>query len=182
MTAASARATGAPPLGRPGALERAFGLGSLFGKTFRDSRRTALGLGVVLASIVLVTAASLAAEFDTIEKRLAFAGQLDALPPALRGMLGEMVNIERLGGFLSWRTINFLPTIHGIWSVVAFSGLLAGELARGSLDLVATTPLGRLRLAGADAEIQAALGIGALARAFQFGGFLAEYAAARRRL
>lgn len=126
---------------------RLVGLGSVFGKTFRDSRRTAIGLGVVVAVIVVVTAVSLAGEFDTAQKRLAFAAQLSALPPAFQGMLGEMINIDRLGGFLSWRTINFMPTILGIWSVVALSGLLAGELARGSLDLLVTTPLGRVRLA-----------------------------------
>ena len=131
----------------PSLASRVLGLGSVFGKSFRDSRRTALALGAVVATIVLVTGVSLATEFDTVEKRLAFAGQLGALPPAFQGMLGHMINIDRLGGFLSWRTINFMPTILGIWSVVALSGLLAGELARGSLDLLATTPLGRARLA-----------------------------------
>jgi ABC-2 type transport system permease protein len=131
----------------PSFAARLLGLGSVFGKAFRDSRRTAIGLGVIVALIVVVTAISLAGEFDTAAKRLAFAAQLGALPPAFQGMLGEMINIDRLGGFLSWRTINFMPTILGIWSVVALSGLLAGELARGSLDLLATTPLGRVRVA-----------------------------------
>jgi ABC-2 type transport system permease protein len=143
MTAPAA----ARPISRPSLASRLVGLGTVFGKTFRDSRRTALVLGVVVAVIVIVTAISLAGEFDTAEKRRAFAGQLGGLPPAFQGMLGEMINIERLGGFLSWRTINFMPAILGIWSVVALAGLLAGELSRGSLDLLATTPLGRTRLA-----------------------------------
>ena len=131
----------------PSLLGRAFGLGSVFGKTFRDSRRAALILGVVTALILIVTAASLSAEFDTAQKRLAVAAQLGSLPGIFQGMLGEMIHIERLGGFLSWRTINFLPIILGIWTVVAMSGLLAGELARGSLDFLASTPRVRLRLA-----------------------------------
>lgn len=134
-------------LATPGPFERLLGIGSVFGKTFRDSRRTALGLGLAVATIVIVTGISLATEFDSVEKRLGFVAQLGALPPAFQGMLGEMINVDRLGGFLSWRTINFLPTILGIWSVVALSGLLAGELSRGSLDLLATTPVGRVRLA-----------------------------------
>ena len=140
-------ATSVRQLTPPSLTARLVGLGTVFGKTFRDSRRTALVLGGVVAMIVLVTAISLANEFDTIEKRLSFAAQLGGLPPAFQGMLGEMINIERLGGFLSWRTINFMPAILGIWSVIAMSGLLAGELGRGSLDLLATTPLGRARLA-----------------------------------
>ena len=131
----------------PSLRSRLFGLGSIFGKTFRDSRRSALIVGMAATSILVVTAASVAAEFDTVDKRLAIAAQMGSLPVIFQGMLGEMIGIERLGGFLSWRTINFLPIIFGIWTVVAMSGLLAGELARGSLDLVATTPRSRTRIA-----------------------------------
>jgi len=127
--------------------DRLFGFGSVFGKTFRDSRRTAIVVGLLLAFILVVTAAAVAAEFDTAQKRLAIAAQMAALPAIFQGMLGEMIAIDRLGGFLSWRTINFLPIILGIWTVVAMSGLLAGELARGSLEFLATTPRTRARLA-----------------------------------
>ena len=146
-TAASATPAAAVPLSSPGLGTRLFGLGSIFGKTFRDSRRAALIAGVITALIVVVTAASLAAEFDTVEKRRAVAAQLGSLPAIFQGMLGDMISIEQLGGFLSWRTINFLPIIFGIWTVVAMSGLLAGELARGSLDFLASTPRGRARIA-----------------------------------
>ena len=143
-TAAGPRSVALPA---PGIGARLFGLGSIFGKTFRDSRTSALVVGVITAMIMIVTAAALGAEFDTIQKRQAVAAQLGSLPAIFQGMLGEMISVERLGGFLSWRTINFLPIILGIWTVVAMSGLLAGELARGSLDLLATTPRSRIRIA-----------------------------------
>jgi putative exporter of polyketide antibiotics len=146
-SAAPAAVRASVKLHSPGLLGRLFGLGSIFGKTFLDSRRAALILGAVMALIMLVTAGSLAAEFDTAQKRLAVAAQLGSLPAIFQGMLGEMIHIERLGGFLSWRTINFLPVILGIWTVVAMSGLLAGELARGSLDFLASTPRARARVA-----------------------------------
>ena len=38
---------------------------------------------------------------------------------------------------LSWRVGNILPVMLGLWSVLALSGTLAGEAARGSLDLLA---------------------------------------------
>jgi putative exporter of polyketide antibiotics len=82
-----------------------------------------------------------------VQKRLAIATQLGSLPAIFQGMLGDMIHNEKLGGFLSWRTINFLPVILGIWTVVAMSGLLAGELARGSLDFLASTPRNRARVA-----------------------------------
>lgn len=131
----------------PSLSSRLVGLGSVFGKTFRDSRRAAVLVGSASAMILVVTAATLAAEFDTVEKRLALAAQMGSLPVVFQGMLGDMIAIERLGGFLSWRAINFLPVILGIWTVVAMAGLLAGELARGSLDLLAATPVSRWRIA-----------------------------------
>ncbi len=126
---------------------RLFGLGSVFGKAFRDSRRAALILGALFGTIFLVTAAQVAQQFDTVASRLAFATQLQALPPVFQGMLGEPIGIERLGGFMSWRILNFLPVMLGIWSVVALSGTLAGELGRGSMDMLASTPISRARVA-----------------------------------
>ena len=75
-----------------------------------------------------------APEFDTIELRRQFIAGLTALPLALRGLLGQPINLETMGGFLSWRVGNFLPVLLGLWPVVALSGILAGEAAKGSLD------------------------------------------------
>jgi ABC-2 type transport system permease protein len=132
---------------RPALPARLMGLGSIFGKSFRDSRRAALIAGGLYALIVVVTGAELAQQFDTVAKRLAVAAELGGLPPAFQGILGTPIHIEQLGGFVSWRVLNFLPVLLGIWAIVALSGTLAGELARGSLDPLASTPLARRRLA-----------------------------------
>ena len=126
---------------------RLLGLGSLFGKTLRDSRRTALLLGGLFALVFLATAGQVAMQFDTAESRLKMAAELATLPAIFQGLLGEPIGIEHLGGFLSWRILNFLPVTIGIWSIVAMSGLLAGEIGRGSMDLVASTPTGRSKIA-----------------------------------
>lgn len=131
----------------PSVRARLFGLGSVFGKAFRDSRRMAVALGIVFALVLVATASQIAAQFDTLESRLEFAAQLQTLPAIFQGMLGEAIGIEKLGGFLSWRILNFLPVMLGIWSVVAMSGLLAAELGRGSMDFVAASPISRMRLA-----------------------------------
>ena len=52
-----------------------------------------------------------------------------------------------MGGFLSWRVGNFLPVMLGLWPVIALSGTLAGEAAKGSLDLLAATPQSRRTIA-----------------------------------
>ena len=64
-------------------------------------------------------------------------------------MLGDPINVDRLGGFLSWRVTNLLPVILGIWSILALSGTLASEARRGSLDILVVTPLSRARIAAA---------------------------------
>jgi polyether ionophore transport system permease protein len=86
-------------------------------------------------------------EFSTVELRKTFIAGLTLLPPALRGLLGEPINLETMGGFLSWRVGNFLPVVLGLWPVIALSGTLAGEAAKGSLDLLVSTPQSRRTIA-----------------------------------
>jgi ABC-2 type transport system permease protein len=128
---------------------RVMGLQSIYAKTVRDSRRAAIVVGVLAGVFMLGTGApyGVAPEFSTIELRRQFVAGLTALPLALRGILGEPINLETLGGFLSWRVGNILPVMLGLWSVLALSGTLAGEAAKGSLDLVASTPISRRRIA-----------------------------------
>jgi ABC-2 type transport system permease protein len=132
----------------PSLRARLLGLGSIFGKAFRDSRRTAIVFGAIFALVLIATAAQIAQQFETVAERLKFAAELQGLPPVFQGLLGEPIQIERLGGFLSWRILNFMPVTLGIWSVVAMSGLLAAELGRGSMDFLAASPVSRSRLAG----------------------------------
>ena len=136
-------------LARPGRRARLLGLGSIYGKTVRDSRRAAIVVGGVTGLFMLGAGAPYGAapEFSTIELRRQFITGLTALPLAMRGLLGEPINLETMGGFLSWRVGNFLPVLLGLWPVLALSGTLAGEVAKGSLDLLASTPQARWRIA-----------------------------------
>ncbi|MEO8571651.1 MAG: ABC transporter permease subunit [Chloroflexota bacterium] len=134
---------------RPGPLSRVVGLGSIYGKTVRDSLRAALVVGLVTGLFMFGTGAPYGAapEFATVELRRQFIAGLTSLPIAIRGLLGEPIHLEVLGGFLSWRIGNFLPVLLGLWPVLALSGTLAGEAASGSLDLLASTPQGRRTIA-----------------------------------
>ncbi len=132
---------------RPRPWSRVIGLASIYGKTLRDSRRAALIVGFMGGLFMLATAAPIAAEFDTLEKRQLLVRSMTALPAVFRGLLGEAINIETLGGFISWRVGNVLPVLLGLWSVIALSGTLAGEAAKGSLDLLVSTPHSRRSIA-----------------------------------
>ena len=128
---------------------RLVGLGTIYGKTVRDSLRAVLIVGGLAGLFMIGTGAPYGAapEFASLELRQQFIRGLTALPLALRGLLGEPIALETLGGFLSWRVGNILPVMLGLWSVLALSGTLAGEAAKGSLDLLAATPHARRTIA-----------------------------------
>jgi ABC-2 type transport system permease protein len=133
----------------PSPWSRVIGLGSIYGKTVRDSLRAALVVGGVASLFMFGTGApyGLSADFATVALRQQFVDALTALPTALRGLLGEPINLLTMGGFLSWRVGNTLPVLLGLWPIIALSGTLAGEAAKGSLDLLAATPQGRRTIA-----------------------------------
>ena len=126
---------------------RVMGLRSIYAKTVRDSRRAALVVGGLGGLFMLATGVPYGTEFGSMALRQQFIAGMTALPIALRGLLGEPIHIETLGGFLSWRVGNSLPVLLGLWSVLALSGTLAGEAAKGSLDLLASTPQSRRSMA-----------------------------------
>jgi ABC-2 type transport system permease protein len=146
---------------------RLVGLRSVYAKTVRDSRWPALIVGLVAGGLFISGAAPLAAQFPTAESRLALVAQTDALPVVLRGMLGEPIAIDTLGGFISWRIGNILPVMLTLWSILALSGTLAGEARKGSLDILLATPHARRsiaiqKVAGHLTALTVAMGIAAV--------------------
>jgi ABC-2 type transport system permease protein len=141
MTAAT------PAVDRPSAWSRIYGLGSIFAKTIRDSRRAtiiaALGLGLLLLGVSY----AITAEFDTPESREELQNLINAVPPILQGLAGKVVNVDTLGGYLQYKYGVFFPLVLSLWSILALSGTLAGEAQRGSLEFVAATGKSRRRIA-----------------------------------
>ena len=146
---ADARSAAVARLGRSHAspIGRVVGLGSLFGKTLRDSRRAALIVGALLAVIAVATASQLGSQFATQQARQEIVGSVAQMPAIFRGLLGDPINATTLGGYLSWRTLNSMPLFLGIWSILALSSTLAGEARRGSLEVLLGTPLSRRAIA-----------------------------------
>lgn len=143
MSATADRALAPASIRAPSALSRLYGLGSVFGKTLRDSRWAVIAFSLVVGLVLLVTASAYVGEFDTLVKRAGTAAQMAALPALFQGLLGQPVSIDTLPGFLSWRTLGFMPVVFGVWSIVALTGTIAGEAGRGSLELLASSPIRR---------------------------------------
>ena len=62
-----------------------------------------------------------------------------------------------MGGYVQWKYGPVLLLIAAFWSILALSGTLAGEARRGSLDLVAASPLSRRRIAAEKVAAHVAL-------------------------
>ena len=121
---------------RPSPLSRAFGLGSVFGKTLRDSRRSTIIVGLAVGLLILAVSAGIVSQFGTAEARDEIGNIVDAVPPIMQGLAGKPVNVETLGGYLQYKYGGFLPLVIGLWSILALSGTLAAETRRGSLDIL----------------------------------------------
>jgi ABC-2 type transport system permease protein len=126
---------------------RVAGIGSVFGKTLRDSRRATLLVGALVGLLILIVAAGIGSQFSTPEARQEIKNIVNAVPPILQGLAGRPLNVDTLGGYLQYKYGGFLPLVTGLWSILALSGTLAGESRRGSLDVVLAAPISRRRVA-----------------------------------
>lgn len=126
---------------------RLFGLGSVFGKTLRDSRAAILIITALLGVMIVAGGGVMANEYGTAQARLELAAMSRDMPPTLRGFYGNPVNVDTLGGFISWHYASYFALLAGLWSILALSSTLAGEASRGNLDLTATTPRSRRAIA-----------------------------------
>jgi len=144
-------ATGAPPLAPPlqpiPLRHRLYGLGSIYGKTLRDSRLAFIVMTGLIAGLMLAVGSAWGTAYSTADARREIALLLENVPPVMAGIAGPIVNPETMGGFLTYKYGPFFAFIAGLWSILALSGTLAGEARRGSLDFVAAAPFGKRRIA-----------------------------------
>jgi ABC-2 type transport system permease protein len=127
---------------------RIYGLGSVFGKTLRDSRRAWLMFTGFIVLMVLIVGSATAATFGTVASRQDVVRLSQTLPQIILGLYGgPAVNVETLGGLMSWRYGLLFFLLPGFWSILALSGTIVGEGRRGSLDLLAAQGFARRRLA-----------------------------------
>ena len=126
---------------------RILGLGSIYGKTMRDSRRAFLVISVLLFLLLVGVSFAIVQEFNTPESRQQLVAVVAAVPPILAGLAGKAVNVGTLGGYLQYKYGVFFPEITSLWAILALSATLAAEARRGSLEFVAATAATRRRIA-----------------------------------
>jgi ABC-2 type transport system permease protein len=157
-------------------FRRLYGVGSVFGKTVRDSRFGTATIVALLGGIIVAGGATMASTYGTLETRRELATLSQSLPPILRGLYGNPINVDTLGGFISWHYGAYFALLAGLWSILALSSTLAGEARRGSLEFVLVTPLSRRvvaleKVAGHLAALTVAMALIALATWITGAGF-----------
>lgn len=139
-------------IGRPIPLHRRlYGLGSVYGKTIRDARLSVTIASGLLGGLSLAMGAAIGTVFPSPEARLEVNRLVGTMPAEMMNLFGNATlmgeRLGTLGGYLTWKYGAIFALGTAIWSILALTGTLAGEAARGSLDLVAATPFGKRRIA-----------------------------------
>ncbi len=128
-------------------FSRVYGFGSIYGKTIRDSRLAFIIGAGLLGGMALFMGAAISQVFPSPAARLSVDNLIGAMPAAMVNLFGKPEKLGTLGGYMSWKYGAVFALGTALWSIMALSGTLAGEAGRGSLDLVAATPLGKRRIA-----------------------------------
>jgi ABC-2 type transport system permease protein len=140
---------GSVPVGRTVAssFSRIYGLGSIYGKTIRDSRLAFIIAAGLLGGMALVMGLAVSSIFPTAASRLEVDKLIGSIPASMVNLFGKPMSLGTLGGYMTFKYGAIFALGTALWSILALSSTLAGEARRGSLDLVATTPFGKRRIA-----------------------------------
>jgi ABC-2 type transport system permease protein len=130
---------------------RLYGLGSIYGKTIRDSRLSFIIAAGLLGGMALLMGAAVSTVFPTPAARLEVDALFGGIPESMMRLFGNVekigADVGTLGGYVTFKYSAIFALGTAIWSIMALSGTLAGEARRGSLDFVAAAPFGKRRIA-----------------------------------
>lgn len=130
---------------------RLYGFGSIYGKTVRDSRLSFIIAAGMYGGLALALGAAIGTVFPTAEMRHQLGALVGSMPAAMVNLFGNVTlmgdRLGTFGGYVTWKYGAMFSLGTALWSILALSGTLAGEAARGSLEFVATSPFGKRRIA-----------------------------------
>jgi len=119
-------------------------LRSVFGKTVRDQRRGLMWwtFGLVALSAMMVGL------YPTVRESAAALNQyIEKMPEAMKSLFGGFSDYTTPAGYLKTELFNFmLPVIFLVFAIGAGARAIAGEEERGTLDVLAATPVSRRRI------------------------------------
>lgn len=137
---------------------------SVFTKSLRAYRWAILGWGIGMAALLYVQYATIGTALNG-----ASAQSLQQFVQQFR-FFGETIHVNTPGGYVTFKTMGWLPVLLGVWTVLAGARMTRGEEESGSLDVLLSTPQSRLSvitqkalaLAAATGVISVLMGFGLL--------------------
>jgi ABC-2 type transport system permease protein len=111
---------------------------SLLLKTLRDLRWQVVWYGIglgLMSALVIYIFPSYSGQLADIE-----------IPEAMRALIGD-VDYGSAEGFVSAEFLSWTPLVLVVFAIMGGTGVLAGEEANGTLDLVMAQPVSRTRVA-----------------------------------
>jgi ABC-2 type transport system permease protein len=126
---------------------RVYGLGSVFAKTVRDSRRSVLVAAALMGGVIFAVGAAIPRAYPTQAARDEMAKVATDLGAVAQGLAGKPVNVATMGGYVQWKYGPIFLFIAALWSILALSATLAGEARNGSLEFVAASPMRKRSIA-----------------------------------
>ncbi len=119
---------------------------TLFGLAFR-SHRTGLIAMAILSPVtgVLNAAAFEALAGNTPAERIAFGHQMELLGQQLTYLLPDPIQLDTMGGYLTWRAFGALSLILAIWAILASTGAGRGDEERGLTEHWLASGVSKLR-------------------------------------
>lgn len=82
---------------------------------------------------------------DTPAARLQFAQQMEVLGRQLTYLLPAPVQLETLGGYLTWRAFGTVTLVFCVWAMLAGTGAARGDEERGLVEAWLSTGVSRVR-------------------------------------
>ena len=124
-------------------------LRNVFLKSLRDNRTGILAWGIGVGLLLLITAS----QYPTLvgpagPGREQLAAETAKAFQAFSFILGDITSLDTMGGFVTTRSLGFVPVIFGLWAAVVGAGLIRGEEQDGALDVLLATPHSRRSVLG----------------------------------
>jgi ABC-2 type transport system permease protein len=112
----------------------------LFRKSMRDLRGQILGWGLGMGAMLALTVALFPSISDL------YGDLLSELPDTWAGLIGEG-DLGTLGGYLSVEFFSYAHVAFAVFAILAGGALIVGEEVSGTMDLLLSQPVTRLRVA-----------------------------------
>src|SRR2546422_166251 len=115
---------------------------TIWTKTLRDYRFAIFGWGIGIGLLLAASLAAYATQLDTAAARASLAQVAEQFR-----FFGDPVEVTTPAGYTTWRIMGlFAPILISIWTILTGARLVRGEEERGSIDVLLSTPVSRLRL------------------------------------